>query len=129
MLIESTTSHASGEFGEFHPAAPDSREEISLLVVTTEPSELVDQLWADVQVSTDEENYIHLEMPMEHVIREVIEARPEAWRQAHLVCRNDRQHGNVVSLRAQVLDASVPYVETYTGFGSEAEQDYDAASL
>jgi hypothetical protein len=73
--------HTSGEFGEFHPTAPDSREEISLRVVTTEPSEPADQPSADVQVSTDVENDIQLEMPMDHVITPFVEAQPEAWKQ------------------------------------------------
>jgi hypothetical protein len=56
--MASSTYHTSGEFGEFHPTAPASREEISLRVVTIEPSEPADQPSADVQVSTDVENDI-----------------------------------------------------------------------
>lgn len=129
ILIASSTYHTSGEFGEFHSTAPDSREEISLRVVTTEPSEPADQPSTDVQVSTDVENDIQLEMPMDHVIREFIEAQPEAWKQAHLVCRDDRQHGSVVAFTAAALDTLVQDVATYTGFGSEAERDYYIASL
>jgi hypothetical protein len=43
-------------------------------VVTTEPLEPADQPSADVQVSTDVENDIQLEMSMDHAIREFIEA-------------------------------------------------------
>jgi len=129
ILIASCTYHTSGEFGEFHPAVPESREEISLRVVTTEPSEPADQPSADVQVSPDVENDIQLETPIDHVIREFIEAQPEAWKRAHLVCRDDRQHGYVVGFTAPALNTLVQYVTTQAVFGSEAERDYYAASL
>jgi len=41
-------------------------------------------------VSTDVENDIQLEMPMDHIMMPFVEAQPEAWKQAHLVCRDDR---------------------------------------
>jgi hypothetical protein len=113
----------SGESGELHPTAPGSREEISLWVVTTEPSEPADQPSADV------EHAIPLEMPMDHVMTPFVEAQPEAWKRAHLVCRDDRQRGDVVAFIAAALDTSVQDVATYTGFETEAERDDDAASL
>jgi len=82
-----------------------------------------------MDTSTDVENDIQLETPMDHVIREFIEAQPKAWKQAHLVCRNDRQHGYVVAFTAAALDTMVQDVATYTSFETEAERDHDAASL
>jgi hypothetical protein len=119
----SATYHTSGEFGEFHPTAPDSREELSLRVVTTVPSEPADHPSADVHVSTDVENDIHLEMPMDHVIRLFVEAQPEVWNRNHFVCRDDRQHGYVVAFTAAAFDTLVQYMASYTGFGNEDERD------
>jgi hypothetical protein len=99
IIIESITYHVSGEFGEFHPATPDSREEISSQVVTADLSEPADQPSADVHASTDVENGIQLEMPMAHVITPSGEAQQEVWKRAHLVRRGDRQHGSVVGSR------------------------------
>jgi hypothetical protein len=62
---------------------------------------------ANVQVSTDVENDIHLEMRMDQVMTEFVEAQPEGWKQAHLVCRDDRQHGYVVAFTAAALDTLV----------------------
>jgi hypothetical protein len=125
----SSTYYPSGEFGEFHPTAPGSREEISLRVVTTEPSESLAQLSADVQASRDVEHDIQLAMPMDHVITPFVEAQPEAWKRAHVMCRYDQRHGYVVGLTVAALDTLVEYVATYTGFGSEAERDHYAAFL
>jgi hypothetical protein len=82
-----------------------------------------------VQAWTDVKNDTQLETPMDHVIREFIQAQPEAWKQAHLVCCDDRQHGYVVGFTAPALDMLVQDGATYTGFGSEAERDLYAASL
>jgi hypothetical protein len=49
IIIKSITYQVFGEFGEFHPAAPDPREEISSRMVTTALSEPADQSSADVQ--------------------------------------------------------------------------------
>ena len=87
--MESITYHTSGEFGEFHPATPDSQQEISSQVVTTDPSEPADQPSADVHASTDVGNDLHRELPMDHVISLFVEAQLEAWKQEHLVCRDD----------------------------------------
>ena len=71
--MSSNTYRMHGECGEFHPAAPKSREKISSQVVTIEASEPSAQPSADVHASTDVENDILLEMPMEerssHVVR------------------------------------------------------------
>jgi hypothetical protein len=45
-----------------------------------------------MHASMDVENETLIEMPLEHVIRECIEVLPEAWTQAHFVCRDHRQH-------------------------------------
>ena len=79
IIIESTTYHVSGEFGEFHPAAPGSLgRKYRHGRVTTEPSGLGPTHRADVHASTDVENDIQLEMPMDHVIKPFSEAQPEA---------------------------------------------------
>ena len=79
----------------------------------------------DMDTSTDEENDIHLEMPMEHIITPCGEAQQEVWKRAHLMRRGDRQHDSVVGFTAQALG----YVATSAGFETEAELDHDAASL
>jgi hypothetical protein len=58
------------------------------------------------------ENDLHREMPMDHVISLFVEAQLKAWKQVHLVCRDDRQHDNVVSFTAQALDTWVQDVAT-----------------
>jgi hypothetical protein len=82
-----------------------------------------------VQVSTDVENDIQLEMPMDHVITPFIEAQPEAWTQHHLVWRDDRQHGYALTSTEAALDTLVPDVATYTRFETEAERDHYAPPL
>jgi hypothetical protein len=60
----------------------------------------------------DVEGIFQLETPMDHVIREFIEAQPEGWKRAHLMCRDDRQHGYVVAFTAVALDTLVQYGAT-----------------
>jgi hypothetical protein len=104
------TYHMSGEFGGFHPTAPDSPREKSSRVVTTERSKPAAQPSADMHVSTDVENETLIEMPLEPVVQECIAAQPEAWKQAHLVCRSDEKHGYVLGFTAPALDTWVPDV-------------------
>ena len=89
MPIEFMTYDVSGEFGEFHPTAPDSGEERLLRVTTPEPSAPANQPSADVCVSIAVENAISLAIRMDHVITPFVEAASEAWTQARLVCRAD----------------------------------------
>ena len=51
---------------------------------------------ADVKVSPDVKNAYLSDVPLEHVMQGVIEAQPEAWKRAHLVCRDDQHYGYVV---------------------------------
>jgi hypothetical protein len=118
----------SGEFGEFHPTTSDSREEMSSLVVTTEPWEPADQASADVHASTDVENDIPLEMPMDHMMTQFIEAQPEARAQAYHVRCDDRQQDSIVAFTSAALDALVQDVATYTGFETQADRNDYAAS-
>ena len=129
ILIESITYHTRREFGEFCPAVDEWLAKKSSQVGATTLLEPPALPLGDMDTSTDVEHRIHLEMPIDHVIREFIEAQPEAWTQAHLVCHDDRQHGSVVGFTAQALDTLVQDVATYIGFGSEAERDDYAASL
>jgi hypothetical protein len=96
-----------GEFGEFPPAAAESLGKKSSQVVAAELSEPTAQSPADMPSLTDVEGIFQQEMPMDHIIREFVEAQPEAWKQAHLVCCNDRQHGYVVAFTAAALDTLV----------------------
>jgi hypothetical protein len=82
-----------------------------------------------MDTSTDVEHYIQLEMPMDHIMMHLVEAQPEPWKREHLVCRDDQQHGSVMGFTAPALDMLVQDVATYTGFGSEEERDFYAASL
>jgi hypothetical protein len=82
-----------------------------------------------MHASTDVEQHIHLEMPLDHVMAQFVEAQPEAWKQAHLVCRYDRHHGYVVGFTAAALDTLVQYVTTQAIFGSEAERNFYASEL
>jgi hypothetical protein len=125
----SNTYHVTGEFGEFPLSPAESLGKISSQVGATTLLEPPALPLGDTGTSTDVEHHIQLEMPIDHVIREFIEAQPEAWKRDNLVCRDDRQHGYVVAFTAAALDTLVQDVATYTSFETEAERDHDAASV
>ena len=74
-------------------------------------------------------NGIPLEMTIEGVITSSGEAQQGVWKQAHLVCRYDRQYGYVVGFTAPALDTLVQYVAANAIFGNIAERDHYTASL
>jgi hypothetical protein len=82
-------------------------------MVTIELSKPAAQPLADMHASTDVKNETLIEMPLEQVIQEFIEAQPEAWKRAHLVCRVDRQHGYVLAFTVAALDTLVPREASY----------------
>ena len=54
----------------------------------------------DMDTSTGVEHHIQLEMPMDHIMTQLGEAEPEAWKRAYLVRRDDQQHGSDVDFMA-----------------------------
>jgi hypothetical protein len=72
---------------------------------------------------------VSVELPFDRVVQQFLEQQSEEWKQTHLVCRYDRQHGYVVGFTAEALDTVLQYVATSAVFGSEAERDHYAATL
>src|SRR5215510_2960099 len=69
ISISSNTYHSRHEFGEFHPAAPESLGEKSSQVVAAGSSGPSAQPSGNMLASTDVEKDIQVEIPMDHVIR------------------------------------------------------------
>ena len=65
-----------------------------------------------MDISTDVEHHIQMEMPMGHIMTQLIQTRPEAWKRAHLVCRDDQHHGYVVGSTVLALASLVQDVVT-----------------
>jgi hypothetical protein len=83
--IASIAYHSRGEFGEFCPAVGESLGKKSSQVVGTPL-------------------LVPAALPLGAINTSTVEPRLEPWKQVHLMCRDDRQHGYVVGFRAAALD-------------------------
>lgn len=71
-----------------------------------------------------------LELSLDQVLQQFLDAQPEAWKREHIVIRFDRQvKAYLVRFAAPALEALCHFVASCTVFGSAAERDHYAVTL